>query len=205
MRLFLILAIGVSLLWGGGPTQALGGEATAAVKAVLDQAMEIQTRADLSGEAKRVERVRLIRRLIVDHFLFSEMARETLKDRWNQLSPQQRSEFQNLFSALFQDSYIRMVLNFLTREDIEYPGESPESTGVLVKSVIVRANEHIPVDYHMVQKGGRWLIQDVDIDAVSIVGNYRDTFRTVITTGSFDTLLKKMRLQSRAIENNGSG
>ena len=204
MRLFLILGMCVSLLWGIGSTQAGAGEPTTAVKAVLDRAMEIQTRADLSGEAKRAERVRLIRRLIVDNFAFAEMARETVKDRWGQLSTGQRSEFQNLFSELFQDSYTRMVLNFLQQENIEYPGESAESAGTLVRTVIVRANEHIPVDYHLAQKSGRWLIRDVDIDGVSIVENYRDTFRNVIVSSSFDGLLKKMRLQSRAIQDKGS-
>ena len=204
MRLFLILGMSVSLLWGIGSTQAGAGEPTAAVKAVLDRAMEIQTRADLSGEAKRAERVRLIRRLIVDSFAFSEMARETIKDRWDRLSSGQRSEFQNLFSELFQDSYTRMVLNFLQQENIDYPGESAESAGTLVRTVIVRANEHIPVDYHMAHKSARWMIRDVDIDGVSIVENYRDTFRNVIVSSSFDGLLKKMRLQSRAIQDKGS-
>jgi phospholipid transport system substrate-binding protein len=205
MRLFLILGMCVSLLWGIGSTQAGAGEPTSAVKAVLDQAMEIQTRADLSGEAKRAERVRLIRRLIVDNFAFAEMARETIKDRWDHISPGQRSEFQNLFSELFQDSYTRMVLNFLQQENIDYPGERAESSGTLVRTVIVRANEHIPVDYHLAHQSGRWLIRDVDIDGVSIVENYRDTFRNVIVSSSFDGLLKKMRLQSRAIQDKGSG
>jgi phospholipid transport system substrate-binding protein len=204
MRLFLILGMCVSLLWGFGSTQAGAGEPTSAVKAVLDQAMEIQTRADLSGEAKRAERVRLIRRLIVDNFAFAEMARETIKDRWDHISPGQRSEFQNLFSELFQDSYTRMVLNFLQQENIDYPGERAESSGTLVRTVIVRANEHIPVDYHLAHQSGRWLIRDVDIDGVSIVENYRDTFRNVIVSSSFDGLLKKMRLQSRAIQDKGS-
>jgi len=204
MRLFLILGICVSLFWGIGSTQARAGEPTSAVTAVLDRAMEIQTRVDLSGEAKRPERVGLIRRLIADNFAFSEMARETIRGSWDHLGPQQRSEFQNLFSELFQDSYTRMVLNFLQQENIEYPGESAESAGMLVKTVIMRANEHIPVDYHMVRKSGRWLIRDVDIDGVSVVENYRDTFHRVIATSSFDGLLKKMRLQSRAIQDKGS-
>jgi phospholipid transport system substrate-binding protein len=194
----------ISLLWGIGSAQAGAGEPTTAVKAVLDRAMEIQTRSDLSGEAKRAERVRLIRRLIADNFAFSEMARETIKDRWDHLSSGQRSEFQSLFSELFQDSYTRMVLNFLQQENIDYPGESTESAGTLVRTVIVRANEHIPVDYHMARKSGRWLIRDVDIDGVSVVENYRDTFRNVIVSSSFDGLLKKMRLQSRAIQDKGS-
>jgi phospholipid transport system substrate-binding protein len=68
----------------------------------------------------------------------------------------------------------------------------------------MRVNEHIPVEYALVHKDGQWLIQDVTIDGVSIVGNYQNQFHKVILTQSFDALLKKMRLQSQAIRNNPS-
>jgi len=173
---------------------------SAAVKSVLDKAMDIQTRPDLHGEAQVKERTRLIRQLISENFAAEEMAKESLKDSWDKLSPAQRTEFQKLFTSLFQDSYTRMVLNFLQKETVEYGQESTENKGVKVPTTIMRANEHIPVDYHLIQKNGRWLIADVDIDGVSIVENYRSTFRRVIQTSSFDNLLQKMRLQSQAIQ-----
>lgn len=200
MRLLVVLGIICSLLsWGGVFQPAQASEASPMVKAVLDRAMEIQTRPDLAGENHRPERRRLIRQLILDSFVFAEMSRDALKDNWDRIAPGQRSEFQRLFSELFQDSYTRMVLNFLQQETIDYKGETAESSGMLVKTVILRANEHIPVDYHVVQKGGRWLIRDVEIDGVSIVENYRSTFGQVIRTSSVDNLLKKMRLQSQVL------
>ena len=48
------------------------------------------------------------------------------------------------------------------------------------------------------QKKGQWGIQDVTIDGVSIVGNDQNQFPKVILAPSFDTLLKKMRLQPRS-------
>ncbi len=69
-----------------------------------------------------------------------------------------------------------------------------------VTTTILRANEHIPVDYHLTRKVNRWLITDVDIDGVSIVENYRSSFRRVIQTSSFDNLLQKLRLQSQAVQ-----
>ena len=173
--------------------------ATAQVKVVLDRAMEIQTRPDLSGDAKRGERARLVRQLISENFLGEEMARESVKDYWDKISAPQRSEFRDLFIELFQDSYTRMVLNFLQRETIEYRGESQTAGGTKVGTVIMRANEHIPVDYHLKQQGGRWRIRDVEIDGVSIVDNYQNTFRRSIQAGSFDGLLNKMRTQRKAL------
>jgi phospholipid transport system substrate-binding protein len=199
MRYFLIVFLSLGMVLGALSGGARAGDATAAVQAVLDRAMDIQTRPDVAGEAHRAERVKLIRQLIAENFMFTEMARETIPDTWNKLAASQRSEFQNMFAALFQDSYTRMVLNFLRKETIEYRGEPPDSGGIKVQTVIMRTNEHIPVDYYLAQKNGRWLIRDVDIDGVSIVGNYKDTFRKVIQTSSFDALLKKMRLQSQAL------
>jgi phospholipid transport system substrate-binding protein len=173
--------------------------AMAQVKSVLDRAMEIQTRPDLEGEANRKTRARLIRELISGSFLTEDMARESIPGTWGRVSAGQRSEYTRLFSSLFQDSYTRMVLNFLQRETIEYPGETQvKNKGVLVQTVIMRANEHIPVNYSMIQKGGRWLIRDVEIDGVSIVENYKGSFSRVIKSSSFDALLERMRLQSRA-------
>jgi phospholipid transport system substrate-binding protein len=201
MRLPIIpMMICCALLWSGTAIPAQTGEATPTVKAVLDRAIEIQTRADLAGDARRKDRTRLVRQLILDNFDFSEMARDAIKGSWDQAAPNQRSEFQRLFTELFQDSYTRMVLNFLRQETIDYRGESAEKSGTLVKTAILRANEHIPVDYRLARKGNRWLIRDVDIDGVSIMEHYRSSFRQVIQTNSFDGLLKKMRLQSQVLQ-----
>ncbi len=176
------------------------GNATGEVKSVLEKAMEVQTRPDLDGETHKTERAHLVRQMISDNFLTTEMASEAVKDSWGKATPKQRAEFSDLFKTLFQESYTRMVLNFLRKETIDYPGEQPEKNGSLVRTVIMRANEHIPVDYYVVQKGARWVIQDVIIDGVSIVDNYRGSFNRVVTAESFEGLLKRMRVQSKTAQ-----
>ena len=197
-RLFVLLLLVLGGFFGFAGKGAAAEPATGQVKMVLDRAMDIQTRSDLAGDTNRKERARLIRQLISENFALSDMAREALKESWDKVSQKQRSDFQGLFTELFQDSYTRMVLNFLARETIEYRGESPDEKGAMVKTVIMRANEHIPVDYHLMQKSSRWLIRDVDIDEVSIMENYRSSFRRALQAGSFDALLQKMRTQSQA-------
>ena len=130
------------------------------------------------------------------------MARATIKESWESLSQSQRRECETLFIDLFQDSYTRMVLNYLHRETVAYQNEQPEGGGRRVWTSILRVNEHIPVEYSLGQKAGQWGIQDVTIDGVSIVGNYQNQFHKVILAQSFDALLKKMRLQSQAIRTN---
>jgi phospholipid transport system substrate-binding protein len=173
--------------------------ATESLKTILEKAMDIKTRADLQGAEQQTTRARLVRELIAENFLSAEMARESVKDYWANLSSQQQQDFAELFIDLFQDSYTRLVLNYLRQETIEYRGEQPERQGVRLQTKLIRINEHIPVDYYLVHKDGRWFIQDVIIDGVSIVGNYQNQFRRVILSQSFDELVKKMRLQSQAL------
>jgi phospholipid transport system substrate-binding protein len=196
----LLICFGLILSMGVSPSPAVSESGSATVKLVLDKAMEIQTRPDLQGETNVKKRAELIRKLIAENFAAEDMARESLKENWDKLSQAQRTEYQRLFTTLFQDSYTRMVLNFLQKENVEYRPEASAGKSVTIPTTIMRANEHIPVDYHLVQKSARWLITDVDIDGVSIVENYRNTFRRVIQTSSFDNLLQKMRLQSQAIQ-----
>jgi len=198
MRWSSTIAICVILL--AGPASAVAGSPTPEVKAILDQAIEVQTRPALQGPEGRPERARFIREIVKANFLSADMARESLKDHWEKLNPKQQAEFRDLFIDLFQDSYTRMVLNFLRRETIEYLGERPEKDRVRVQTKIMRINEHIPVDYSVVERNARWLVLDVTIDGVSIVGNYQNQFRRVIATQSFDELMKKMKIQSQAIK-----
>ena len=69
-----------------------------------------------------------------------------------------------------------------------------------MRTRIVKMQDEIPVDYHLRKVGNRWLVFDVDIDDVSIVGNYRRSFARVIRMASFKTLMKKMRIQQEAIK-----
>ena len=70
----------------------------------------------------------------------------------------------------------------------------------LIKTRIVRMSEEIPVEYSLAPVDGKWLVQDVKIDGISITENYRRSFARVIQRDSFRVLLDKMRLQRQAME-----
>ena len=45
----------------------------------------------------------------------------------------------------------------------------------------------------MLKRGDRWLVYDVIIEGVSLIANYRAQFNKIITTSSYQELLKKMK------------
>jgi len=174
------------------------GEPTEVVKRLLNKAMEIQT--DPKLRKFRNKRRIAIKRLIQKNFDSKLMARNALGKYWFKLSKKDREEFTRIFVDLFQESYTKMVLDFLKRETIKYEKEEWKKNEVIVRTKILKMEDEIPVDYHLKKVGKKWLIFDVDIDEVSIVGNYRRSFNRIIRIASFKTLMKKMRLQQEAIK-----
>jgi len=179
--------------------QAQSGGATDLVRSVLARAMDVQTNPQLQDPDHRKARAELIQKVMAENFMTAEMARESLKDHWGKLSQKQRDQYQPLFIALFIDSYSRRVLDFLKRETIEYPGEIPQGKYTKVRTIIMRTNEHIPVDYIVEkQKGRKWMIRDVIIDGVGTVETYQNSFDQFLRSRPFDELIQRMATQRKA-------
>jgi phospholipid transport system substrate-binding protein len=186
-------------LFAAAPLGAQSG-ATDLVRSVLGKAMDVQTKPELQGSEHLKERAALIHKLISESFLSGDMARESLEGHWEKLSAKQREQYQALFTSIFTDSYSRRVLDFLKRETIEYPGEVPEGKYTKVRTIIMRTNEHIPVDYIVEQTGQRWMIRDVIIDGVGTVETYRNGFGGFLRSHTFGDLIERMTLQKKVGE-----
>lgn len=184
--------------WGQDTGQA--GMPVEHVRKMLQEVMTIQTDPQLRGQAFRGKRKVAIQNVIAKNFYFDEMVKQVLNPYWEKLDEAKREEFKGLFKDLFQDSYTKLVLDFLAREKILYTQEDIRGGQALVKTTIFRINEEIPVDYFLTPVEQRWLVHDVKIDGVSIVQNYQKSFARVIKQESYEGLLRKMRLQQRAIE-----
>ncbi len=182
----------ISPAWAQSPTDYVRG--------ILTKVMAIQSDPAMAGEAHEAQRSQLIHQIIERSFDFQAMAKDALGSSYGSLSAGQRQEFTSTFSYLFQDSYARMVLKFLQKENITYNRESRESGKARVDTTIVRPNESIPVTYMMHQSGGGWLLYDVNVDGVSILNNYRTQFSQAIKTKGFGFLLERMKKQRQAIK-----
>jgi len=193
--MLLALAIGLVL-----PATAVAGPPTDYVKGILDKVMTIQGNPTMQGEAHKTARAQAIRAIIKDSFDFPLMAREALGPTYNSISGGQRQQFEDVFGRLFQNSYTRLVLNFLKQENINYLNEASGDGKARVKTEIVRPNEKIAVEYLLKSRGGRWAMYDVWVDGVSILDNYKRQFGRVVQTESFGALLQKMKTQVQIVE-----
>ncbi|HEY3278003.1 MAG TPA: ABC transporter substrate-binding protein [Syntrophorhabdaceae bacterium] len=180
-------------------------KATDFVQAMLTEIIAIQNDPRLQNPESKNMRKDLVRKIILRSFDFNTMAKDALgPQQWNGMTKSQQTEFKSVFQDLFVESYLRLVLDFLKKEKIEY-GEERHSQGKrLVKTIMHRQEDRIPVDYFLIISGDRWTITDVTIEGVSIIENYRKSFSRIIRQDSLNGLLRKMRLQQKAAQGNGT-
>ena len=105
-----IISLALVAFWGW-TRPALAESPTAYVRGILDQVMGLQNDPALSAQA----RSQAIHQIIERSFDFALMAKDSLGSTYERLSGGQRQEFTRTFSYLFQDSYTRLVLNFLEK------------------------------------------------------------------------------------------
>jgi phospholipid transport system substrate-binding protein len=198
LMIFVLLASSLFFQPGG----YCAGAPVDQVRDMLEAVMAVQAQPQLRGPKFREKRKMAIKKIISENFDLDKMAEQSLGACWKELSDSGRREFKEVFRDLFQDSYTRLVLDFLTQEKILYLKEDPGKDGILVETVILRTNEEISVNYLIALLKEGWLVRDVVIDGVSIVGNYRKSFARFIERESYEALLERMRVQQRAIEAN---
>jgi phospholipid transport system substrate-binding protein len=170
------------------------------VRRMLDEAISVQTEQAGQGQELREARRAAVKKVIQKNFDFDYMTKQALASYWDGMNDAKRSEFKRLFQDLFLDSYSRLVLDFLNKEKVQYLSEDVQKKEASVKTTIARMTEAIPVDYFLTQIDNRWLVRDVKIDGVSIVENYKKSFTKIIKQENIDGLLKKMRLQQKAVQ-----
>ena len=175
--------------------------ATGFVSAMLNEVAAIKDDPKLQGRAMRNTRKDLIREVILKNFDLEDMAKNALgQKQWDSMSKEQHSEFRTIFQDLFLESYSRLVLDFMKKEQIGYGTQEAVQDGTVVKTTIRRLEDEIPVHYMLADLRSGWSVKDVTIDGVSIVENYRRSFLRVIRQESYNDLLKRMKLQQKAAQ-----
>lgn len=189
-----ILAVMVALWVGAsGARDAVAGAPTEQLRASIERVVKILEDPELRKESRQAERRRAVRRVAEEIFDFAETAKRSLGRHWLARSPAEREEFVRLFADLLERAYISKI-EVYNGERISYVGESVEGDLATVRTrIATRQGAEVPVDYRMLLRGDRWLVYDVIIEGVSLVANYRTQFNKIITTSSYQELVRRMR------------
>jgi len=172
------------------------GNATESVRTSVDAIIGILKDAGLDKPAKR-DKIRVV---IAGRFDFRAMSQRTLATNWKKASKEEQQQFIELFAELIQNTYIGRVEAY-TNEEVKYPGEKVTDDRAVVDTLIVTSNQEIPVTYRLYLKGDQWMVYDVNIEGVSLISNYRNSYQEIVKREGFTGLLAKMEEKVKELAN----
>ena len=179
-----ILFIAAALLAGA----TLAGEDPAGqLQVSLDAVIATLQDSSLAPEARR----RRITDLIQRRFDFRAMSQRALSTNWRKASETQRRQFVDKFSRLVLATYMGRIEAY-TDERVKFVGERVKGNKAEVSTLVVSDNTEIPIRYKMRRKGDDWLVYDVVIEEVSLIRNYRSSYRDIVKKEGIAGLLARM-------------
>jgi phospholipid transport system substrate-binding protein len=181
------------------PGPARGGEPTEALRPAVDQVLRILADPALTGTAHTLERRRALHAAMEGVIDFPDAARRALGVHWQARTEAEREEFVALFKELVTHSYIA-TMEAYAGQTVVFASESErDGIATVVTKVESRQSLSIPIEYRMHRRDARWLVHDVIVEGVSLVGNYRTQFNSIIRTTSYAELVRRMKSRIREL------
>lgn len=189
IKTILFLAISLTLL-----VPCFASKASNQLKATVDEVLSVLKDDNLKGDQNKEARRAKISKLLETRFTYPTMSRGALGRNWRSLNDKQKSEFIPLFADLLKNTYIDKVESY-TNEKINYSGERElkKDKKVVVETELVSGDSVIPIYYSLLNKGGNWLVYDIDIEGVKLVKNYRSQFAEIYEKKGFDGLINSLK------------
>ncbi len=136
---------------------------------------------------------------VLQLFDFDEFSTRTVGPGWRSFTPEQKEAFKTAFTDLLRNTYID-TLDEYDGQKVRFTGEVTANNGkrVEVQMEFLTSKQAYPVAFRMLEKKSRWVVYDVLIEGISMIKNYRDQFRDILSKGDPQTLIE--RVQAKAVE-----
>ena len=192
-----VLVAAVSCLAAPGVRAAAESEVGA--RAVIAQTVEEVLAVLRDKSASTEDRIRSIEEIVYGRFDLYVMSRLVLARNWKRFSEEQKAEYVEEFKRYLTNSYGSRIERY-DQQEVKIVGEREEPRGdVVVQTKIVGGEfEGALVDYRLRNRAGGWRVIDVVIEGISMVSNYRDQFKSIVSSGGPELLLEKLRQKNAA-------
>ena len=104
--------------------------------------------------------------------------------RWKEFSAAQKKSFSNAFADLLLTTYLNKVDG--------YNGEQVAYTGEIANA----ARTRVEVRTEITMKDNSWRVYDIIVENLSLVKNYRTQFQDILTSGTPDELIARVRAKA---------
>jgi len=177
--------LGLSML--SYPVHAAPTSGGDTVQGLYDALLSTMKNGRILGQSGRFTQLEPVIRRSFD---VASMTRLAVGLSWGGLTEGQRQQATESFGRYMSAIYAERFDSYAGQK-LEVTGEQPASSGVMVKSQIIKASgEPVKVDYLMRRSGENWLISDIYLDgAISEVATRRSEFAAILKNDGIDGLI----------------
>jgi len=168
------------------------------LKAPTEKVLVLLKTANGQGESTQDELRELVRTEMETRFEWEATSRTCLGRHWAERTPAEQTEFVKVFSEFLKGRYSDLIAEYYRRvKRVDYKGQQIiDNHWASVKLVVTtKAKVEHSIEYCMgkAPTSDEWKINDVVIDGDSLVKTYSDRLDAIITTSSYETLVKEMK------------
>lgn len=191
--LFFLYFLVVGLLSGGN---ALASELLPPQQDLYDASEKMKARVRDPGFVRDFKQfTQFVDEVIYPHVDFNRISALVLGKHWKEANRDQQERFKKEFKTLLVRTYSRAFIEFKEWTVRFLPLHMTEGDKkLIVKTEVLQPGQQpIGVDYRMALTNDGWKAYDITIEGVSLVTNYRNSFKTEIErSGSLDGVIETL-------------
>ncbi len=177
---------------------------TLGASALADESPLARTRAVLQrsnvivkGPEDRKQKLTALSDVLRDFLDTEALARIAAAKHLEGRSDAEVKEFLSLFHEFFVRTYTQRLLLF-DAPDFAYGGETIEGDTARVGTEVVTPGDRFAVDYALRRTPTGWRAVDIQVEGVSLAGNFRAQFDNAVAKEGFQGLLDRLRAKVAA-------
>ncbi|MDZ4200406.1 MAG: ABC transporter substrate-binding protein, partial [Kiritimatiellia bacterium] len=143
------------------------------------------------------ERKETLRKKIRELFDFNGFARKSIGRRWNQWTPEQQTEFQQLLRDLLENLCLTHSNEIFRSHQLRLGPETRSEDRATVSGSFAQDEVDIEVDLHLRLGENGWRVEDVVVDRLSLLESYQSQFNAYLAEHSASDLFTLLRERLR--------
>ena len=162
-------------------------------RGTINRGIEILTRPDLQGDAKKQERRALLRKELCPRFDFEESSRRALGSDWKDRTLDEKQEFIEVFKELLVDSYASKIERYKGGKLVFGQKRLILPYAELHTKIVTTKGEQYDVEFRASKHLDDWRIYDIVIEGVSLIDTYRSQFADMLSKYSFSEMMERLK------------
>lgn len=140
---------------------------------------------------------------VLPHFDFQAMTRLAVGRSWRDANPEQQKRLENAFRTLLVNTYTTALSQTAASDatvEVKPVQVKPDQAEVTVRTVAKQSGtQPFSIDYRMTRTAGSWKVQDVVVENLSLVTNYRGSFAAEVGRSGIEGLIKSIEAKNQKL------